>query len=392
MINRLQLAQARRWLQQFPAVGIIGPRQSGKSTLARQILAETPPAVYLDLERPADVAKLRDPEAFFATQHERLVCLDEIQRQPELFPALRSFLDERGRNGQLLVLGSASPEMLRQSSETLAGRIGYLELTPFLLPEVAGARPSPALLRRHWLRGGFPRSYLAASDAASHDWREEFIRTFLERDLPQLGVTIPAATLRRFWQMCAHSHGQLWNASKLAQSLGVTHPTTQAYLRLLEKAFLLRVLPPWEANLKKRLVKTPKVFLRDSGLLHALLRIDSSEELLGHPVYGSSWEGYVIEQVLGVAGREWEPFFYRTGGGAECDLLLRRGRRVRAIECKVSTSPEPTRGFWQSLDDLQPEQAWIVAPVKDAYPLERGVQVMPLAAVLEELAGPGRAG
>lgn len=385
MIKRLQLAEVLRWLNQFPAVGILGPRQCGKSTLARQILIARSDSVYLDLERPADAAKLRDPEAFFALHPDKLVCLDEIQRRPELFPILRGILDERGRNGQLLVLGSASPEMLKQSSETLAGRIGYRELTPFLLPELAERKSGSGILRRHWLRGGFPRSYLAESDAASHEWREEFIRTFLERDLPQLGVTIPAATLGRFWQMCAHSHGQLWNASKLAQSLGVTHPTTAAYLRLLEKAFILRVLPPWESNLKKRLVKTPKVYLRDSGLLHALLRIDSSEELLGHPVYGSSWEGYVIEQILGLAGPGWAPFFYRTSAGAECDLILRRGRHVLAIECKASSSPKPSLGFWRSIEALEPEQAWIVAPVPEAYPIERGVRVLPLPAALDEL-------
>ncbi|MBM3890427.1 MAG: ATP-binding protein, partial [Verrucomicrobia bacterium] len=309
--------------------------------------------------------------------------------QPELFRVLRSVLDERGSNGQVLVLGSASPEMLKQSSETLAGRIGYLELTPFLLPEVAAKGRADPTLRMHWLRGGFPRSYLAASDAASREWREEFIRTFLERDLPQLGVTIPAATLHRFWQMCAHFHGELWNASKIAQSLGVTHPTAQSYLRLLERAFILRVLPPLEANLKKRLVKTPKVYLRDSGLLHALLRMETGDELLGHPVYGSSWEGYVIEQVLGVLGGAWEAFFYRTGAGAECDLVLQKGKRRLAIECKASTAPELTAGFWNSLQDLKPEAAWVIAPVKESYPIAKIVRVSPLRELLEEIISGG---
>jgi len=389
MIKRWLLSKAKRWLRQFPAVAIVGPRQCGKSTLARQLLAEIPDAAYFDLERPSDAARLRDPEAFFAAQADRLVCLDEIQRQPELFRVLRSVLDERGSNGQVLVLGSASPEMLKQSSETLAGRIGYLELTPFLLPEVAAKGRVDGTLRMHWLRGGFPRSYLAASDAASREWREEFIRTFLERDLPQLGVTIPAATLRRFWQMCAHFHGELWNASKIAQSLGVTHPTAQSYLRLLERAFILRVLPPLEANLKKRLVKTPKVYLRDSGLLHALLRMETGDELLGHPVYGSSWEGYVIEQVLGVLGGAWEAFFYRTGAGAECDLVLQKGKRRLAIECKASTAPELTAGFWNSLQDLKPEAAWVIAPVKESYPIAKIVRVSPLRELLEEIISGG---
>lgn len=387
MIQRLLASKIRRWLTQFPAIGLLGPRQCGKSTLAKHILEQIPHSVYLDLERPADLNRLRDPEAFFALHAKELVCLDEIQRHPDLFPTLRSILDERGQNGQLLVLGSASPAMLKQSSETLAGRIGYLELTPLLLTEVAEGQPDGAVLRRHWLRGGFPRSYLASSDTTSEEWRGAFVRTFVERDLRQLGVSIPDTVVRRFWQMCAHGHGQLWNASKLAQSLGVSQPTVQAYLGILQGAFMLRVLPPFSANLKKRLVKTPKVYLRDTGLLHALLRIADADDLLGHPVYGSSWEGYVIEQILGQVGGEWEASFYRTSAGAECDLLLHKGRRLLAIECKVSTAPELTRGFWNALDDLKPAQAWIVAPVETAYPIRRDVIVAPLATVLQQLEG-----
>jgi predicted AAA+ superfamily ATPase len=306
-----------------------------------------------------------------------------------LFPVLRSILDERGHNGQILVLGSASPAMLRQSSETLAGRIGYLELTPFLLAEIADAlgEGEATPWHRHWLRGGFPRSYLADSDEASSEWRDAFIRTFVERDLRQLGVAISEEATRRFWQMSAHVHGQLWNASKLAQSLGVTQPTIQSYLGLLSGAFMLRVLPPFAASLKKRLVKTPKVYIRDSGLLHTLLRITDADDLLGHPSYGSSWEGYVLEQMLGQLGTSWDASFYRTSAGAECDLVLQKGRRLLAIECKVATAPEPTRGFWHALEDLKPEQAWIVAPVESAYPLRKDVMVAPLATVLREVQG-----
>ncbi|MBI3800267.1 MAG: ATP-binding protein [Deltaproteobacteria bacterium] len=391
MIQRALTGKIRRWLTQFPAVGLLGPRQCGKSTLAKQLLAEIPQAVYLDLERPADLNRLRDPEAFFAAHANELVCLDEIQRQPELFPFLRSILDERGRNGHLLVLGSASPQMLKQSSETLAGRIGYLELTPFLLTEITEDQPNTQVLqelrvmRRHWLRGGFPRSYLASSEKTSHEWREAFIRTFLEQDVRQLGVSIPQGTLRRFWQMCAHSHGQLWNASKLAQSLGVSQPTVQSYLGILQGAFMIRVLPSFAANLQKRLVKAPKVYVRDPGILHALLRLEDEDDLLGHPTYGSSWEGYVVEQVLGYVGAEWEASFYRTSAGAECDLILQKGRRLLAIECKVSTAPEPTRGFWNALEDLTPEQAWVVAPVEAAYPIQHNVTVTPLFALLQTL-------
>lgn len=385
MIPRLLQKQVQRWLQQFPAVAILGPRQCGKSTLAQMVLATIPNAIYLDLERPSDLARLQDPEAFFAANAERLVCLDEIQRAPELFPVLRAVLDARQRHGQLLLLGSASPALLRQSSETLAGRIGYLELTPFLLPEVLTKDDHLKVLRKHWRRGGFPRSFLAPSEAASLDWREEFIRTFLERDLPQLGVSVPAGTMRRFWQMVAHFHGELWNASKVGQALGVTHPTVQNYLRILEHAFILRVLPPLEVNIKKRLVKTPKVYLRDSGLLHALLRLETDNDLLGHPVYGSSWEGYVIEQVLGFLGGRWEAFFFRTSTGTECDLVLQRGRRRLAIECKASTAPQLTPDFHRATEDLRPESTWVVAPVREAYPVGKTITVTPLPVLLQTL-------
>ena len=384
-IPRLLEKQVRRWLEQFPAVALLGPRQCGKSTLARTLLAGIPDAVYLDLERPSDLARLRDPEAFFEVNAGRLICLDEIQREPELFPVLRTILDAGQRNGQLLLLGSASPQFLRQSSESLAGRIGYLELTPFLLSEVAGNKNAPAILRTHWRRGGFPRSFLAESDAASMDWRGEFIRTFLERDLPQLGVGVPAGTMHRFWQMAAHFHGELWNASKVGQALGVTHPTVQGYLRALESAYMLRVLQPLEANLKKRLVKTPKVYLRDSGLLHALLRLETDNDLLGHPVYGSSWEGYVIEQVLGVLGGRWEAFFFRSSSGLECDLVLQRSRRRLVIECKASTSPELTPDFHRALADLQPEATWVVAPVREPYPIGKSISVTPLLELIKTL-------
>jgi len=385
MILRLLEKRVQHWLGQFPAVAILGPRQCGKSTLAQRVLAGFPNALLLDLERPSDLARLRDAEAFFAANPGRLVCLDEIQRVPELFPVLRSVLDAGRRNGQVLVLGSASPELLRQSSESLAGRVGYLEMTPFLLPEVLGPKGDVKELRTHWRRGGFPRSFLAATDTASGEWREEFIRTFLERDLPQLGVTIPAGNLRRFWQMTAHYHGELWNASKIGQALGVTHPTVQGYVRLMEQAYMLRVLPPLEANLKKRLVKTPKVYLRDSGLLHTLLRLETENDLLGHPIYGGSWEGYVIEQVLGVIGGGWEAFFYRTSIGAECDLVIQRGRRRIAIECKASTAPELTPDFYRSIEDLQPEFTWVAAPVREVYPIGKNISVTPLPALLNQL-------
>jgi len=334
------------------------------------------------LERPSDLAKLQDPEAFFRLQRGRLVCLDEVQRAPEIFPVLRSILDETGKNGQLLVLGSASPELLRQSSETLAGRISYLELAPFSLSEVGD---DEAALRRLWTRGGFPRSYLARSDAASLAWREDFIRTFLERDMPQLGIRIPAQTLRRFWMMCAHSHGQLLNSSQLGQSLGLSHTTVRSYVDLLEQTFLLRVLPPFAANLKKRLVRSPKIYLRDSGLLHALLELPSAQALLGHPVFGASWEGLVIENILAVLGRGWQAGFYRTSTGTELDLVLERGNERIAVECKASSAPAVSAGFWTALEDLNIRKAFVVAPVSQAYPIGKGVRVMPLQGIIDEL-------
>lgn len=387
MKDRQITAPLRGRLKRFPAVGLLGPRQCGKSTLAKRLLKEWPEAVYLDLERPSDLAKLQEPEAWLATQAGRLVCLDEVQRMPGLFPVLRSVLDGSGRAGQLLLLGSVSPELLQQSAETLAGRISYLELTPFLLGEVGA--PTAANLRRLWARGGFPRSFLAEDEAASREWREAFVQTFLERDLPQMGVNIPAGVARRFWQMCAHVHGELWNGSKIAAALGVTHPTSRSYLDRLAATYMVRVLPPWSANLRKRLVKTPKIYVRDSGLLHSLLRIGSHEELLGHPVAGASWEGFVIEQVSGVLPTGWEMSFYRTAAGAECDLVLEKGRRRVAIECKASLAPQVTRGYWESLADLKPERAWVAAPVNEGFPLKDGAEVLALPALLERVSGLG---
>lgn len=383
MIERRLAPLVLQRLRDSPAVALLGPRQCGKSTLAKTLLAGRPSS-YLDLERPADLAKLQDPEAFFREERGRLVCLDEVQRAPGLFPALRSILDENGRNGQLLMLGSASPELLRQSSESLAGRVSYLELAPFALPEVAPPRED-AVLRRLWLRGGFPRSFLARSEAASLAWREDFVMTFLERDIPQLGVRIAAPTLRRFWMMCAHSHGQLLNSSQFGQSLGLSHTTVRSYVDLLEHTFLLRVLAPFEANLKKRLVRSPKIYLRDSGLLHVLLELPSARALLGHPVYGASWEGFVIDNVLGVLGRGWRAGFYRTPDGAELDLVLERGGRRLAVECKASSAPAVTRGFWTALADLKIREAYVAAPVSASYPIGKGARVMPLPQLLAEL-------
>jgi predicted AAA+ superfamily ATPase len=385
-IPRAMGAQVATRLGDFPIVAVLGPRQCGKTTLVREALGSLPGVVYLDLERPSDLGKLRDPELFFSLHRSQgtasLFCLDEIQRAPEIFPLLRSLVDEERSNGQFLLLGSASRDLLRQTSETLAGRITYLELTPFLASELP--RDDPAVLPRLWLRGGFPRSFLAASDASSNVWRESFVRTFLERDIPQLGFNVPAAMLHRLWRMLAHIHGQTLNASQLGVSLGISHTTVRSHLDLLTQTFMVRLLEPFATNTKKRIVKSPKVYVRDSGILHSLLQIDALDDLLAHPVCGPSWEGLVIENlVTSLPG--WQPSFYRTVSGAEIDLVLERGRRRLAVECKVSTAPVVTRGFWTALDDLGIDEAWVVAPVAEAYPLRTGVMVTPLRALLDRL-------
>jgi hypothetical protein len=373
-------------LRRFPVVALVGPRQVGKTTLARTLARKLGGALYLDLERPSDAAKLADPELYLERHANRLVLLDEIQRQPKLFPVLRSLVDARRVNGRFLILGSASPELSRQASESLAGRIVQHELAPFTMLEVAaGARAKPTTL---WNRGGFPGSFLAPTNARSLAWRDAFIATHLQRDLPALGVRIPATAMRRFWEMLAHSHGQLWNASRIAGSLGVTAPTAKHYLDTLEDTFMIRQLPPFATNLKKRLVKSPKTYLRDSGLLHALLRIGDIDDLLGHPVAGASWEGWVIEQALAASGAHAGASFFRTAAGAEIDLVLERpgGRRI-ALEIKLSSAPRPSRGFWSGIADLGPSAAYVVYPGKERYPLGQGVDALPVSMLRDVLRG-----
>ena len=382
IIPRSLTAEINKRLQHNPVVAILGPRQCGKTTLAGQIVKPLKKSVYLDLENPADLAKLDDPLAFFSLHEDDLICLDEIQRAPELFATLRSIVDERDRNSQFLILGSAGRDLIRQSSESLAGRITYLDLTPFLLNEIEPV--APGKLRRLWLRGGFPRSYLAADDDVSLQWRQDFVRTFLERDIGMLGFRMPPARLGRLWRMCAHIHGALLNASKLADSLGVSSHTIRSYVDLLEHTFMIRVLMPDMPNLKKRLVKSPKIYIRDSGVLHALLDIRTHDDLLSHPVVGASFEGFAMENILSSA-RGYEPFFYRTGAGAEIDLVLRRGRRVLGFELKSSTIPRVTKGFWSALEDISPDDAYVVAPGKESYPIKHGVTVTPLHDIIIRL-------
>ena len=364
-------------LAQFPCTALLGPRQCGKTSLAVKI-SKTRDSVYLDLERPADRRRLQEPELFFEEHRRRLVCLDEIQRAPDLFPVLRSWVD-RFPESRFLILGSASRELIRQSSESLAGRIAYLELSPFWGREVFSHGVSEKKL---WMRGGFPDSLLAPSEEQSVRWRSNFIQTFLQRDLPALGFTLPSLTLERVWTMCAHGHGQPLNASALGSSLGMSHTTIRKYVELLAQTFMLRLLPPFEANLKKRLVKSPKVYLRDSGILHALLGLDEFSALLGHPVYGASWEGLALEQVLSRFPR-WKHGFYRTSDGTEMDLVLEKGGRRLGFEFKASAAPSVTAGFWNSMEALKLEKAYVVAPVESGFSLKKNVHVVSLRGLEE---------
>lgn len=377
MLKRKHFAQLMRRLQQQPAVALLGPRQVGKTTLARELAAQTPAALFLDLEREADRARLARPDLFFPRYRDHLVVLDEVQALPGLFASLRPEIDAARQPGRFLLLGSASGPLLRQSAESLAGRVAYLELTPFLLDEVTGTGNAAEQAARLWLRGGFPRSFLAADDTASLDWRRDFIGTFLARDLPQLGVTIPAETLRRFWRMCAHLHGQLFNASQLGAALGgIAHTTVGRHLDLLVDALMLRRLPPYLANVGKRLVKAPKVYVRDSGILHALLGIRTLDDLDGHPISGMSWEGFVIEQILAAAPPLATPGFYRTAAGAELDLVVEQGSERIGFEIKLSSAPTVSRGFWNACNDLGLTRAYVVAPVLEPYPLAANVEVV----------------
>jgi hypothetical protein len=377
-IPRLQDPLLRRRLEQFPAVALLGPRQVGKTTLALQ-LAATTPSLYLDLEASADLARISEPSLFLQRHADKLVILDEVQRLPGLFAELRGLIDAGRRqgqaNGRFLLLGSASVELIRQSSESLAGRIAFLELGGLHALELGADA-----LDKLWIRGGFPGSTLAATDGDSAEWRRQFIRTYLERDIPQLGPRVPAETLRRFWTMLAHGQGSLLNAAELGRSLGVDGKTVGRYLDLLVDLLLVRRLPPLLANVGKRLVRSPKVLVRDSGLVHTLLGLGDADAVLGHPVAGASWEGFVIETLLAVAPQGCQGWFYRTAAGAEIDLVLEWSPQRRwAIEVKRSLSPRLGKGFHQARADLQPERTFVVTPSATGYPLADGVEVMGLA-------------
>ena len=386
MLRRSVSQSIEKALSRQAAVALIGPRQVGKTTLAHDI-ADSRPSIYLDLENIADRGKLENPDLFLEQHEDELVVLDEIHRAPELFGSLRGIID-RGRRkdkrtGRFLILGSAAIDLLRQS-ETLAGRIAYVDLTPLHALEIGSEDHD---LNRLWIRGGFPDSYLATDDGDSFDLRRDFIRTYLERDVPMFGPRIPAETLEKLWIMLAHSQGQTLNSSKLAGSMGVSAPTVTSYVDLLKDLLLLRKLPPFHANVKKRLVKSPKVYVRDSGLLHALLGIRNHDDLLGHPVAGASWEGFVIESLLAVVPNHTKASFYRTATGVEIDLVLEFGGKqgTWAIEIKRSMTAKLERGNHVALDDIQPQKAFVVYPGKDRYRKDDGIEAISLYEMAEEL-------
>ena len=374
-IKRNILNQLQKYLTIFPAIAILGPRQCGKSTLVKSLNKNFKEILYLDLQKESDLNKLSEPELFFESNKDKIICLDEIQLVPKLFSVLRSIIDGNRVNGKFILLGSASPELIQQTSESLAGRIGMLHLSPFLINELNYQESFN--LQKFWFRGGFPNSYLAQNDENSSIWLENYIRTYIERDIPQLGFQIPALQLKRLLTMCAHNQGQQLNLSKLGESMGLTHPTIRRYIDLLEQTFIVRIIQPYEVNIKKRLVKSPKVFVRDSGILHQLLAISSFNSLLGNPVFGSSWEGIVIENVI-VNMPGWDYFFYRTATGDEIDLLLKKGNQIIAIECKASDAPKVTKGFYRSLEVIKPNKTFIIAPTNDSYQIAENVTVIGL--------------
>jgi len=385
MIKRIAQDEIAQLLEEAPAVGLLGPRQVGKTTLAFEIAKSfSPEPVYLDLENPADQTKLSEPESYFELHKCKLVILDEIQRTPGLFNILRGVIDQRRREnyrtGQFLILGSASLDLLKQSSETLAGRIAYKELSGLTALEI-GYHDQDRL----WLRGGFPDSYQAQHDEASFRWRLNFINTYLERDVPQFGPRIPAVTLRRLWMMLAHNQGEQINVAKISASLDLAAPTAKRYIELLEDLLLIRTLRPWSGNIGKRLVKAPKIYIRDSGLTHALLNLATLNDVLGHPVAGSSWEGFVIENLsnsLPVGATLW---FYRTSAGAEVDLIIELGIRKYAIEIKRSASPVVSKGFYSGCEDIKATHRYIIYPGKERFPVSKEIVALSLPDMITEL-------
>lgn len=377
LIQRDEYLLKIKWLlENNPVVALIGPRQVGKSTLARQIAADYPNSTFFDLENPKHLSQLADP--MLALQSlTGLTIIDEVQHQPDLFKILRVLADQSQQTQRFLILGSASPTLLQQTSESLAGRIAYVEINGFSLQEIGIAH-----LEKLWLRGSFPRSYLASSDTASNSWREEFVRTFLERDLPQLGITIPAITMRRFWMMLAHYHGQLWNTAEFSRAFGVSDKTVRYYLDILASTFIIKQIPPWWENIAKRQVKSPKIYLNDSGLLHHLLRLNTKAELVSHPKVGASWEGFAINTILTqLDAKPEEAFFWRTQTGVELDLVIFRGNARLGFEIKRTTTPALAKSMHIAMEDLQLTHLYVIHAGDTTFPLAEKVTALCLSDV-----------
>ena len=372
MFQRKSALEIRHQLGLSPAVAILGARQIGKTTLAKQIAAEFPDSIYLDLENAQARAKLDQANVFFEANRHRLVVLDEIQNAPELFSTMRGEIDADRRPGRFLILGSASFKLLQQS-QSLAGRLALVDMAPLLLSEV---HQSFEDIQTLWVRGGFPGSYTATQDDASWLWRDAFVRHFLHTDLPALGINVEPELMRRFWRMVAHLHGQLFNASSIAASLGVSSPTVTRYLDHLVQSLMLRRLEPFHANLGKRLVKSPKIYVRDSGLLHYLLGMRNVHDLMGHPNTGASWEGFCIEQICNHLPTGASVSFYRTAAGAELDVVVETGRETTGFEIKFSSAPKVSKGFWQACEDIGVHKAYVMAPVQEGWAMAKDVQVV----------------
>lgn len=382
LILRRLAPEISRLIAYFPVLGIIGPRQVGKTTLARMVTASWPkPVLFLDLEDPGQAATLRQPVLFLERFADHTIVIDEVQRMPELFPVLRVLVDRNRAPGRFILLGSAAPDLIRQSSETLAGRIAYLELSPLDWTEIS----AQTSYETHWLRGGFPGSLLAPDDALSRDWRKNFVQTYLERDLPQFGIAADPVLLGRLWTMLAHTSGGLASWEKLSRSLSLHAQTVQKYVRLFESAFLVRTVFPFIPNVPKRLVKSPKIYLRDTGILHYLVAIHDWQTLLGHPSLGGSWETYVVNQIAAILPAGYEMYFYRTHAGAEADLVLARGGVPEIlVEIKFNIAPVLSKGFHISRQDLQTRRHFVICPVKNPFPLSLEVEAIGLSG-LEEM-------
>lgn len=381
MIKRKILKDIQETLKHFPVVGILGSRQVGKTTLAKEIQKNKPDSIYLDLELPSDFNKLKEAELLLSSYQDKLVIIDEIQQKPELFAIIRALVDQDRKPARFIILGSSSPDLIKKSSESLAGRIYSHHLNPFSIEEIGN---DVKTIDQLWLCGGYPESFLANEELLSFKWRGAFISTFLERDIPKIGIKVPSPQLRRFWTMIAHLHGNLWNASKVASSLGVSPPTSKNYLDILEGTFVVRQLQPFFTNVKKRLTKSPKIYIRDSGILHTILNISSKNELLSHPVAGHSWEGFVIEQISNNLPIGFGRFFYRTVAGAEVDLVITKGDKpILCIDAKLSLSPQVSTGFLNAMEDLKCEKGIVIYPGEEIFQVRKNVKAIPITKIHE---------